>query len=664
MKFTFKDCAATYSDKVLTIANSCFERVISLEKGIPSSVSFTDRKNRRVWAANGNAPIVMFGISGFDFADSRVTVNESTDDNDGLSDCALSVCVSFEKPSQLVKAVFRIYPDCPFLSTVLSLCGVFGGSEKRFAPDYEGLVTVPDGTIEAFGISDVHLKAETISLSDVTDVNNELVAKQREMIYAFPALAWKKTGQFFTIESTLDSSAFMVVKEAPSIGGRLENIEDIAINAGKSVLVRGLGLDLSERKYIDGDTPLYNCTVGFGKKEDLARDYRAFYRHEWADCKRVGTYTLSNTWGDRNCDEAICGDFVLREAADAKATGVDVVQIDDGWQKGLTMNSKKSRGNGAWGSGYYAEDENFWTPDPAKFKDGFEKSAGEIKKSGEIGLWFSPDFDDDYTKWQRDAYTITHLHDRYGVRFFKIDGVNITNKTMETNLLRMIREVRLRTGADVVFNFDITAQRRWGYLFNKQYGSLFLENRYTDFGNYYPYSTLRNIWMLSEYIPAQKLQTELLNLRRNTAKYGKDDPLAPCRYTADYAFAAAFFSCPLFWMELSGLCAEDKRTLSDVTSVFRSIKKNIACCDVSPIGSAPDGVSFTGFTALDKNGNGYILLFREVTKDSSHIFEKCIPDGKSIEYVYSNFCARAEANGNNAEFFAPSQRTFLLARVK
>lgn len=62
----------------------------------------------------------------------------------------------------------------------------------------------------------------------------------------------------------------------------------------------------------------------------------------------------------------------------------------------------------------------------------------------------------------------------------------------------------LETNYTVTFNMDVTAGRRNGYHFFNEYVSLFLENRYTDWVNYYPYCTLRNLWSLSRYLPAQK----------------------------------------------------------------------------------------------------------------------------------------------------------------
>lgn len=69
-------------------------------------------------------------------------------------------------------------------------------------------------------------------------------------------------------------------------------------------------------------------------------------------------------------------------------------------------------------------------------------------------------------------------------------------------------------------------------MFN-EYGNVFLENRYTDWQNYYPYWTLRNLWMLSKYVPAERLQIEFLNKWRNAGKYA-GDRFAPANYGFGY----------------------------------------------------------------------------------------------------------------------------------
>ena len=95
----------------------------------------------------------------------------------------------------------------------------------------------------------------------------------------------------------------------------------------------------------------------------------------------------------------------------------------------------------------------------------------------------------------------------------------LMGKKSEENFRRFLDGVLARTGNQVVFNLDVTAGRRGGYHMFGEYGNIFLENRYTDWRNYYPYWTLRNLWQLCPYVPAERLQVEFLNKWRNADKY-------------------------------------------------------------------------------------------------------------------------------------------------
>ena len=312
-------------------------------------------------------------------------------------------------------------------------------------------------------------------------------------------------------------------------------------------------------------------------------------------------------------------------------------------------------------------------PAPHKFPSGFDKVTDEIMKNGaHVGLWFSPDFSNDYENVEKDIATVVDFYNRYNVKFFKIDGVDVINSTIGTKLLHFVKEVYRRTKGAITLDMDITGnQKRWGYLFNKQYGNLFLENRsaknYRDrlySYSYFPFSTLRNLWQLSEMIPAQRFQIEMPNRLLGIGSYKENDILAPMNYTQDYLFAITMFACPLLWTEMSNLSEDDLETLAKITKIHKSIKKDLAHLDVVPIGQEPLGVNFTGFTALDENGKGYMLLFRDCTKDASFVFENVLTEDTNLELMYSNFEAKAKRNGKNVEFCAEKQRTFALYRVK
>ena len=201
---------------------------------------------------------------------------------------------------------------------------------------------------------------------------------------------------------------------------------------------------------------------------------------------------------------------------------------------------------------------------------------------------------------------------------------------------------------------------RWGYLSQRQYGNLFVENRYTDWGNYHPHSTLRTVWMLSRYIPTAKLQMEFLNLRRNPDKYA-DDPLAPGLYPMDWAFAAVMFASPLCWMEMTHLSEEDCAVLASITSVWKEIAGELAWADVTGVGEEPDGVAFTGLRA-DCGDHGYLLLFRENSPEAEHRFSIPALAGKRLTKLAGS--ADADADGAYVRFTSDAPRTFVLVRYE
>jgi alpha-galactosidase len=97
---------------------------------------------------------------------------------------------------------------------------------------------------------------------------------------------------------------------------------------------------------------------------------------------------LSNTWGDRSRDARINEQFMLREIAAAARLGVDVIQIDDGWQKGRSANS--AGGKGVW-NGYWATDPECWTPDARRFPNELAPGVGAAGAKGmKFGLWYGP----------------------------------------------------------------------------------------------------------------------------------------------------------------------------------------------------------------------------------------------------------------------------------
>ena len=196
-------------------------------------------------------------------------------------------------------------------------------------------------------------------------------------------------------------------------------------------------------------------------------------------------------------------------------------------------------------------------------------------------------------------------------------------------------------------------------MFN-EYGNIFLENRYTDWGNYHPHSTLRTLWMLCRYIPAARLQMEFLNLRRNPQNY-EGDPLAPDLYGIDWAYAAVMFACPLYWMEMTHLSEEDSAALADIAAVWKTIAPELVTADVTPVGQEPDGINFTGLRA-SCGDHGYLLLFRENAPEVTHKFMLPSLSGKRLIKLAGD--ANGWMKGSTLIFSAAEERSFALFRYE
>jgi hypothetical protein len=325
---------------------------------------------------------------------------------------------------------------------------------------------------------------------------------------------------------------------------------------------------------------------------------------------------LVNTWGDRGQDSRICEDFIMEEIIHCARLGVSHLQLDDGWQNGQSSNSAFSGGSleNIWDGR-----DDYWMPHPARFPQGLQPVIQLARENGiELGLWFNPSRDDSYANWEKDALILIELYRKYGMRIFKIDGVVMPDTRADRNLRAMFDRVVAETNGEVRFNLDVTSGRRWGYHTGTEYGNLFIENRYTDWGNYYPHWTLRNLWQLSKYVPAQLLQIEFLNISRNADKYSQEDPLRPSAIPADYTFAITMMAQPLGWFEAQKM-GELTEELSPLIKKYREYQADIHRGIILPIGSEPDGTQWTGFQSIH-DGYGYLAVYREFNEQQEYKF--------------------------------------------
>ncbi|MBR5868642.1 MAG: alpha-galactosidase, partial [Clostridia bacterium] len=632
------------------IGNQCISRDFDIKSG--TFLSFTDRVSGQQYPDSTKLQNPVIRLTDADCA-----LSSAIENNLGASEDFLSASITYTSGETILTIRFSIFPGLPFIQTGMTLT-TGGGS---FAPIVDQPHYASETPFEQSQVLDSvvfggkHRTMTAYSLYDFSDHRSQPVRSSTFSLYHNGKQ--DEWGQVFHVTNRLDGAELLLVKNAPVCQSHLHHtVPDLRVE-GEHFFLCGAGVDY--RELPAGELPLYSSTIGIGKH--LLKTHRDLLR---AINRGKGTlFTMENTWGDRSGDTKLCDAFIQKEIDAAQQIGFDFVQIDDGWSKG-TVDTKSGFLNHVW-EGYYTADPEYWSISPKKFPDGFSRVCDYGRKKGvEVGLWFSPDSENEFASWQRDADTLFDFYTRYGIRYFKLDGIHLDTKKAEHRMKAMLDELTRRSKGDMMFQMDVTAGRRFGFLYHRQHGTLFVENRYTDFVNYYPHTTLRNLWLLSKLLPTRQMQFEFLNHRRNPEKYG-DDPLAPIHYDMDYLFATVMMSNPLVWMELSELDPRDIPPLKRIVSIWQAHRDALYRADVTPIGEEPSGFAFTGFFADGGDGDSYVLLFREHTEHTD--FHFAIPQlaGRSYSIEVLDATGGAEASSTAAGLQAtfPRERSYIFLRL-
>ena len=193
-----------------------------------------------------------------------------------------------------------------------------------------------------------HLRVAAFTPIDRTDLHEELLESKELVMPSCEMMTYFRCG-VLDVRDVISGRGIAFVRLAPMPDSRTDPgvVDFAAIPASRGVIAVPNGYPLAMLAYSGGD-------VG------RLRALRGFQRALWPCRPGRDGLLLSNTWGDGNRDSRINEEFLLKEIEAAADIGVEVVQIDDGWQKGRSKNSSQSGGKGVW-NGYWAADPEFWT---------------------------------------------------------------------------------------------------------------------------------------------------------------------------------------------------------------------------------------------------------------------------------------------------------------
>ena len=477
-----------------------------------------------------------------------------------------------------------------------------------------------------------HIKATSVICADQTDIRDQLLYTDVRLLMSYDR-AFTVAATSLDVCDVLSGEGLVFVRIAPMPLARPGRDDDFIVDgAGRRIAMLANGYPLAELVYCGGEAGRQRAVIAFQR---AIRPYRP---------GRDGVL-LSNTWGAGNRDSRICQEFLLKEIDAGSKMGVDVIQIDDGWQRGRTANSKKKALAGTkkvW-SGYWAADPLFWTADRERFPDGLEFLVGKAKEKGmRFGLWFGPDSSDEAANWERDADCLLDLHRRLGIDYFKMDSMKL-HSPLALKRNRMMFDKMLReSGGSMAFDLDCTAEVRPGFFGLIDIGPLFVENRYTKRPIYWPHHTLKNLWDLSHLIDPVRLRFEFNNPDTNHDNYSWS-PLGHGKYRPDALFATVMAASPLAWLELSDVSEKSSKAIASLVKVWKRERDRWYGGVMHPVGDRPDGVAWTGFVSESADGSGgYVLLFRELNSSADYTLDLSRIFGK-------RFCAKAEVIAGRGE---------------
>ncbi len=619
--FVYGDCYAHFTGTELTLGNSHVRRVWRVKQGQLFSTSYMDLDSKVEWLGvpstlpSPSLPVgVVEGNTAMRGANAVFGPTEAQSLRVELETTGKDAAVDYE---------FQVYPGASGVRMWVVVKSGAGWKPAAAKPASADAQPNADA-VEHLQIAKPHIRLTQVTLKDRTDQRNELVFEDEWLLHPNEALL-ELPGNIFVIEDTLTGNGLVFLKEAPQPEMRpVKNPFDLWFSGAAMVVpeksdnVPATFAKLSF--YGNGFT-----TTGEGYKSVLltyhgGREGRIAALQNYQ--RQIRQYMpsrdgllLSNTWGDRSYESKLNEAFVYKEIDAAQKLGVDVVEIDGGWNFGKTQGLKGP--GGVWES-FWKTDSHFWDPNPDRFPHGFTALADYThSKHMELGLWFAPDSYDDFANWRKDANQILTWNRDEHVDAFKLDAVKIRSKEGESNYAALLNAIMVGSDGKIPLDLDLTAETRQGYFGNIAAGTMYVENRYTDMHRYWPHQTLRNLWKLGQYVDPVRMRMEFLNSDRNVNRY-PDDPLAPSHYSSSCLFATVMFSSPLAFFENSTLSPRYVADAAPLIAEWKKQRENIFRGTTVPIGEAPDGITWTGFAsvAAERRG-GYLLLFRELNHDAT-----------------------------------------------
>ena len=559
-----------------------------------ATVGLRNVKSGKDWAVTKPAALCDWSLGetiGETANGSLVSLAAKAVENDPWTSPHLEAVAEIDYPSAHVRLQYVIwaYPGAPGIRTQLRLKSTASRAETPKAP---AAANGPVGRAECVPVA----FGETTRRLAIGYYNDTQHRNTRET----PILREESVSAPQTAAETFDWSSLLcleagdeglcLVKESHKCVNQpgVKTGAFVCDDAGVSVTGLGLGPeDLLTERFRECWATW--CVVYSGGADSRELALKRFDRRRYPIDPARDVYILANTWGSSpsgdEAKKAACEENVLREIASQADLGIDVQQIDDGWQ---------GNGYGAWRP----------TPDHGRYPAGWAKVRAEAERQGvALGLWAAWGIGRDDLVWN---------HDHGGFRYYKLDFAKLNTYDKLEGLMRKVRALIEHSGHRVRVNWDVTENPpRVGYYFGREYGNIYLENRKPERPEhvvYTPYLVLRDAWHVAKYVNLNKFQVTVQNIDRVNPQ--ASDAHA---HNHPYCVAITLMGSPIFFQQTQFYTEAARRQIRPLLAAYKRHRREMFEGYVLPIGDEPDNSGWTGFQChLPGKDVGYLTLFREI----------------------------------------------------
>ena len=528
-----------------------------------------------------------------------VGVTARVDDDAGFSSKHIEVVstVRYEQAHLEVQHVVWAFPGVPGLRTMLRVKALPGFDAKanfRFGEeDFNacgGTLTRPGARMDYLPL-DLTQPNQRRYFGYYNDPGNRLPQDrpmlEENVVTGYPVfqpetIKWA-SGVAIEYGAPGNSEGVIMVKESPKTVNHPSWNTGAFFTGPEGIVNTGWGLSAGEIPADRfRDTWASWCIVYSGGNDGLQMALKTFDAARYPVFPARDMFILSNTWGPANpCGNQFAKeDFVLKEIEAEGQLGIDVMQIDDGWQKNATT----------------------FLP---HYTHGWKDIKAAADKAGmRMGLWV------DIRKG-----TVPHMFqdlDELGFISWKADFDSLTNRDEYDARLARYREVMKHAWMKTQFTLcPEYNDPRYGWYFAREYGSTYFQNiqeGQLPHLTMVPFQVLRQHWLLSKYLPSNKLQVLLQNPKRVV----RPDLSDAREHGHGYCFAMGLPFVPCFFQSAQYLDDAGKTELAELIKGFKTCREDIFTSTTFPIGDEPCNAAWTGFQMVStRRDGGHLLLFRE-----------------------------------------------------